>query len=250
MIELPKSSRFCPRDDSLVTVEVGGLTVAPCILGVVGSMAYGLTREGSDLDIGGVFVYPTESLLGLHTPPDSVGGVSSEEDFRLHEVGKAIRLLLKANPSVLELLYLDEYLQVTEDGQSLIDLRESFLATPKVRLAYGGYAVSQLRALQKLGDRFSSKTAGRTEKHARHVLRLVEQGTSLLTTGTMSVKVAEPGRLFELAALVKSDPERFCSLAEQRISKLDTAHSVLPETTDDAQIEKFLLGVRRRHYAG
>lgn len=54
--------------------------------GVVGSTAYGLAREGSDVDRLGMFAAPTETLLGLHTPKES--HVTTAPDRTLHEAAK------------------------------------------------------------------------------------------------------------------------------------------------------------------
>ena len=64
------------------------LQVPPNVLlsGIVGSVAYGLDTEDSDVDRLGVFAAPTERLLGLHPPKPSV--VSSKPDATFHEAGK------------------------------------------------------------------------------------------------------------------------------------------------------------------
>lgn len=68
---------------------------------VSGSHAYGLNIPTSDLDVRGVFILPQEELYGLHYTAQ----VSDEKnDVVFYEVGRFMDLLLKNNPTMLELL--------------------------------------------------------------------------------------------------------------------------------------------------
>jgi predicted nucleotidyltransferase len=75
--------------------------------GVVGSVAYGLATPDSDLDILGIFAVPTAQLHGLRQPQQTY--TATGPDYTYHEVTKAVRLMMGGNPTVLELLYLDNY---------------------------------------------------------------------------------------------------------------------------------------------
>lgn len=150
---------------------------------VHGSQAYGLAREGSDLDVKGVIVGPKVWYFGFRGGPeqielgsgvvgDGVGGVgvggervvderavadgavrdAREADAKDHvafELRKLLRLLVNANPTVLELLFVDASLHraLTPEGAQLLDFRERFL-TRKVGETFGGYALGQLRRIQ------------------------------------------------------------------------------------------------------
>src|SRR3954452_3424124 len=120
--------------------------------GIIGSTAYGLAREGSDVDRLGMFAAPTETLLGLHTPKES--HVSTAPDRTLHEAAKWCRLALAGNPTVMELVWLPVglYEVLTPLGEELIGIRTSFLSAQRVRDAYLGYAVQQFRRLEARGD--------------------------------------------------------------------------------------------------
>lgn len=153
--------------------------------GRVGSHAFGLAHEGSDEDFQGIFVAPTQAFLGLsNTPQESFK--YSDPDTTYHEVGKFCRLALKCNPTILDLLWLDEYNVRTQLGTELINLRNNFLSAGYVRDAYFGYAMSQYGKLNK--DPRPEKRA----KNARHFARLLNQGWQLYTTGTYSVKLQDP----------------------------------------------------------
>src|SRR4051812_45488267 len=148
--------------------------------GIVGSRAYGLAREGSDVDHLGIFAYRTNEFWVLSQPTETVthSGPQYTEDRTYHEVGKYLRLALQCNPTILELLWLPDELIVQHEfeGSALRVIRRSFLSEQRVRDAYGGYAVQQAERLRRRNlegkEGFSSDTARRTAKHARHCFRL------------------------------------------------------------------------------
>src|SRR5215210_72196 len=98
--------------------------------GVVGSMAYGLAHEGSDTDRLGIFVAPTYEVAGLdwHPSKETRAG-DAGGDHTEHEVGKYLRLALKANPTVTELLWLPDHEVATAQGRTLVAIRDRLLAT-------------------------------------------------------------------------------------------------------------------------
>ncbi|GAA2020914.1 hypothetical protein GCM10009839_17180 [Catenulispora yoronensis] len=215
--------------------------------GVVGSTAYGLAGPDSDVDRLGMFALPTVSLLGLHTPRDSQ--VSTDPDVTLHEVGKLVRLALGGNPTASELLWLpdDLYEVRTPLGDEAIAIRTAFLSAPRVRDAYLGYATQQFR---KLLSRDPAASTAKVAKHARHLMRLVEQGYELYTTGHVSIRLADPERFRAFGERVAADPEAtrpFMADAENRFAK---ARSVLADQPDERVVEDWLLRVRRAFWEG
>jgi hypothetical protein len=215
--------------------------------GVVGSTAYGLAGPGSDVDRLGMFAAPTLALLGLHTPRDS--RVTTQPDVTFHEAGKLARLVLGGNPTASELLWLPEDLYEVRSplGDEAIALRTAFLSAGRVHDAYLGYATQQFR---KLLSRDPSRTSEKIAKHARHLMRLVEQGYELYTTGQVTVRLADPERVRSFGERVVADPEAarpFMAEAEERFA---TARGVLPGEPDTKAVEDWLLRVRRAFWEG
>lgn len=218
--------------------------------GVVGSTAYGLDHENSDVDYMGVFAAPTTEVLGLSAVKESV--VTKDPDTTMHEAKKFVELCLNGNPSVSELLWLDTYEQMSDLGSMLVNLRRSFLSRARVRDAYLGYATSQFGRLKDRGDgSFSADTRKRTEKHARHLVRLVEQGYHLYTTGDLVVNLRSsasevtPERVFELGQHIAREPERGAKYMRMAEVRFDRARSPLAERPDREVVERWLLRVRR-----
>lgn len=228
------------------------------IVGTVGSHAYGLATPESDVDTLSVAAAPTAQFHGLHLPVGKAASrVTSDPDTVVHEAGKFVALCLKANPTVTELLWLPDacYATVHPLGHELINLRVSLLGANHVRSAYFGYAVAQFKRLKtRAGESFSSDVRGRTEKHARHLLRLVEGGTQLYTTGHLDVRLADPERYREFGRVVATNPNHGIQLAEQTLAlhsaALESARSPLPEHPDPALVEDWLQRVRNYFYEG
>lgn len=161
--------------------------------GIVGSCAYGLATPESDVDVMGVYLEPQETFLGLQLVQDkdfTIHTTSDTRDETFHELGKFMRLALKSNPSILELLWLPDwaYEEISTAGEYLLDGRHWFASAKLVKNAYLGYATQQFKLLERRGD-FGSDMKKRTEKHARHLYRLLIQGFGLYRTGELCVEL-------------------------------------------------------------
>lgn len=198
----------------------------------------------------GVFAAPTSEVLGLGKVQESV--VSKDPDTTLHEAKKFVTLCLNGNPSVSELLWLDRYEYVDNLGDDLIGLRRSFLSAKKVRDSYLGYATSQFERLRNRGDgSFSADTRKRTEKHARHLVRLVEQGFHLYRSGELVVNLRsnaseiDPDWVFQVGSQIADDPSRAEKYMRQAEVRFDSTKTAILGEPDVAAVERWLLRVRR-----
>ena len=224
--------------------------------GIVGSVAYGLNHEGSDVDRLGVFAAPTERWHGLNPPTinDLTWTSDSKPDVVMHEALKMVTLLLACNPSVTELLWLPDGLYETRTtlGDDLIRARCCFLSAGKVRDSYLRYAERQFARLEARGDgSFSSDTRKRTAKHARHLWRLVQQGIYLHMSGALSVRLsdeqaADCREFGELVAAGHLDVARAYLARSSR--RFDEHGSALAEYPTREAAEAWLQRVRREFY--
>ena len=205
--------------------------------GVVGSVAYGLNTPQSDIDIKGIFVYPTEKILSLHKGKETIN--KNNPDIEHHEVEKFIRLAINCNPTILELLFLEKYEILTSEGKMLVENRDSFLSK-KIYKAYGGYALSQAKKLLK-----KSNTFRRYKKHARHCFRLLQQGQQLLESHNLTIKVSNRE---ELLAIGDITPDELYFKFEKEFKKFDTINTTLPNNPDYSKINELLLKIRKMNY--
>lgn len=215
---------------------------------VVGSRAYGLDHPGSDVDYLAFAAAPTSTFHGLHPPTGRAASrVTHDPDQTTHEVGKAAALMLGCNPTLLEVLWLPASCleQRTPLSAELIRMRDAFLSRQAVRNAFLGYATQQFKKLQTRGDgTFSSDTRNRTEKHARHLMRLCRQGLELYQTGTMNIRVPDPEAFFAFGNLVAADPDPARRLIASTEELFNQTVSPLPESPDEARVERWLRWVR------
>lgn len=218
------------------------------ISGVVGSTAYGLATPTSDVDTLGIFAHNTTDLYGLDYPQETYVTKDPDPDVTLHEARKACRLMLQCNPTVLEILWLDSYVECWDLGEELINIRGSFLTAKRVKDAYLGYATQQFRRLMERGGKSFDSDLGpkRVAKHARHLWRLALQGTELYATGKLRIRLTEEEvqTCRNFGERITEDPQRgvaFMAAAEHNFSNIRTA---LPDTPDLEPIETWLHRVR------
>src|SRR3990167_4420357 len=171
--------------------------------GITGSVAYGLDTKDSDEDIKGIYILPTRKILSVGFNLDKTTKDHTEPDWVYHEVGKFIKLAMAGNPTILEMLWLNEYLVLNKFGKMLVDNRHLFISEKAVRSAYSGYVFSQARKLKARGGTYGNGRNKRYKKHTRHLFRLLIQGKQLLESGTMDVRVTQEQRewLFNMGRL-------------------------------------------------
>lgn len=211
--------------------------------GMVGSTAFGLNNKDSDQDFLGMYAAPTVMFHGLGTVQESF--VYKNPDTSYHEAGKYCRLALKCNPTILDLLWLENYNLRTVLGTELVMLRKNFLSRKYVKDAYFGYATQQLAKLKNRKTELA-----RPAKHARHMLRLLHQGFELYSTGTYSVKLQDPEMFINFGVEVGEQKNFYLAdaLLAKYKARFDETSSPLPETPNVEPVEAWLLKVRHELY--
>jgi len=236
------------------TAAVAEIKPPPNVLlaGINGSTAYGLATEDSDVDRIGCYAAPTSQFHGLHLPVGKAATwVSTKPDATYHEAGKLAALLLSCNPTVTELVWLGSYEVKTPEGEALIGIRASFLSAKAVRNAYLGYATSQFGRIRNRGDgSFSADTRKRTAKHARHLWRLLYQGSEVHRTGYLPVWLS-PNRAANCRAFGERVAAGDLDLAAEALRDAEEAFDQpgeLADRPDPSAAEAWLQDVRRAHW--
>ena len=208
---------------------------------VVGSRAYGLATEASDVDRRGVYVAPTPLFWGFAKPPTHVDGPDAERFS--WELERFLGLALEANPTVIECLWSPLVEHVTEPGEELLALRGAFLSRHAHR-TFLRYAESQFRKLT--GD---LRTRGEPRwKHVMHLLRLLISGRHLLKHGEPLVDVADHRERLLAVRRGEVPWAKVEAWRESLTRDMDAAltGSALPEEPDRTRVEDYLVSVRRR----
>lgn len=160
---------------------------------VIGSRAYGLDRDGSDVDRRGVYLPPASMHWSVYGVPEQLENDARQECF--WELEKFIKLALKANPNVLECLYTPIVEHADAIAQRLREERSLFLSR-LVYQTFNGYAMSQFKKMEQ-----DIRSTGSVKwKHAMHLIRLLRAGIATLHTGELPVRV-DPGQREELLAI-------------------------------------------------
>ena len=122
---------------------------------VRGSTLYNtsLPNGKSDIDIGGVFIIPQDYLIGLSE--NYIEQVSDEKnDTTFYELSRWVELLLKANPTAIESLYVPEDKIIGPIHPSvkyILDNKEIFLTKNVVNVtcSYGYGQIKKAKGLNK-----------------------------------------------------------------------------------------------------
>jgi predicted nucleotidyltransferase len=229
-----------------------------CILRcVVGSTVHGLSNPGTDdRDEMGVCVEPREYVLGLRpfdhwvsrTQDEGIPSGPGDLDLTIYGLRKYCRLAGKGSPTVLLLLFVDGDCVIERRplGEELQALAGEFICRLTGR-AFLGYLEGQRRGL--LGERHATRTRELAERHgydtkyAMHALRIAHQGHELLSTGRITLPVAQPTReaLMEVRRGGLPLAEVLERLSDQT-TQLERAllDSQLPETPNAVAIDAFL----------
>ena len=220
----------------------------------VGSGVHGTAIEGlDDRDEMGICIEPPEYVVGverfeqyiLRTQPEGVRSGHGDLDLVVYSLRKWTRLALDGNPTVLLLLFVPEpdVVEITDLGRDLRSRPEIVLSRVAGR-RFLGYLRSQRDSL--LGVR-AGRHSNRPEleavhgfdtKFAMHMVRLGVQGAELLTTGRITLPIAEPwlGWLRDLRNGRHTKQEALDAAAEleHQLETLQRTSPLPPEPPRDA----------------
>lgn len=208
---------------------------------IVGSQMYNLATPESDVDIKGIFIENPKSFWSLNKPKE--GFEHTNPDLSYKELKKYCNLCLSMNPTMLELLYANEYLQLSDIGKELISIRDKFLHKGAVN-SFLGYALSQVKRKYRNASDITEYRAG---KHVRHTWRLCKQYEQLATTGTLQPRLTDEERK-ECFAFQEKSYREVLKWFEDEDQRLRSLPSVLPDKPDEGAINNFLIKTYERIY--
>jgi len=207
---------------------------------VVGSRAFGLDTSSSDTDRRGIYLPPADLQWSLFAIPEQLENEETQETY--WELGKFLKLALKANPGILECLYTPRIEDATELAQELLAIRGIFLSK-LVYQTYNGYVLSQFKKLEQ-----DLRTRGAIKwKHAMHLIRLLLSGISVMREHAVPVRVEEHrDRLLAIrGGELPWDEVDAWRLDLHREFDAAFASSTLPDLPDAERANGFLLKARR-----
>ncbi|MEV6606960.1 nucleotidyltransferase domain-containing protein [Kutzneria sp. NPDC051319] len=208
---------------------------------VIGSHAYGLDTDESDVDRRGVYVPPTRLFWAFEKPPTSVDG--PEQERVSWEVEHFLSLALKANPTVLEVLASDLVETCTPLGAELQALLPALLS----QRAADSYRRATAQQFARAAAAMASGGTPRW-KQVMHVIRLLTLCDRLLSTGELVLRVGE--HRAQLLAVRDGDVPwkdvvKWVEDLRDRTARA-VLRSPLPAVPDTAAVQDWLVSVRRR----
>lgn len=229
-------------DATLASADLYQRVILRC---VIGSQAYGLAGDGSDVDRRGVYLPTAEAHWSLHGVPEQLENDATQEVY--WELQKFLTLALKANPNVLECLYSPIIETATPLGSELLAMRDAFLSR-LVYQTFNGYVLSQFKKMQA-----DLRNQGQVKwKHVMHLIRLLMSGVHVLRHGTVAVQVGEQRDLLlaiKRGQVAWEETERLRLSLHKEFDAAATS-TTLPELPDYDRANALLVRARRLAVSG
>jgi uncharacterized protein len=117
---------------------------------ICGSRSFGLHTETSDTDIHGVYLLPVKDRVRV-SPVQEV--IESEgHDHQYWDLSKFLKMLSKANPSALELLYTPQFLSQNREVVAMLRENDQFV-TKQCASSFAQYAMQQVKKAKGLNKK-------------------------------------------------------------------------------------------------
>lgn len=230
----------------------------------VGSVAYGVSQQSSDIDIYG-FCVPPKAMVFPHLAGDIPGfgrqkqrfdqyqkhGIQDTEracvwDLTIYSIVRFFMLCMENNPNMIESIYTPERCVRTCSpvAKMVRDRRQIFLHKGAWH-KFKGFAYSQIHKMKNKnpeGKRVQLiETYGFDVKFAYHAVRLMDEAEQILSTGDLDL---EQGR-DRLIAIRKGEwtqqqVEDYFDNKEKELQEL-YERSTLQHSPDEAKIRELLL---------
>jgi len=239
-------------------------------LTIMGSVAYGVSTDVSDMDIYGFCIPPKEivfphlagEIMGFgrqhtrfdqyqqHHVVDNSG--NKEYDFAIYSIIRYFQLVMENNPNMIDSLFTPHrcVLHSTFVGNMVRENRRMFLHK-KCWHTFKGYAYSQVKKMARNPEGKRKETVdkyGFDVKFAYHVVRLINEVEMILTEGDLDLeRNREQLKAIRSGEWTKEQIEKYFETKERELESLYTT-SKLPHGPDEDKIKALLLQCLEHHY--
>lgn len=209
---------------------------------IMGSQAYGLETEASDIDRRGIYLAPADLQWSLYGAPEQFEDNAAQACY--WELQKFLIMALRANPNILECLYSPIVEKATPLAEQLLKIRQGFLSQ-MIFQTFNGYALSQFKKIEQ-----DIRNHGEVRwKHAMHLLRLLITGAATLREARVPIRVeAARDRLLAVkrAELPWAEVDAWRRELHRDFERA-LAKTTLPERPDYEGANAFLVKARREN---
>ncbi len=238
---------------------------------IMGSNAYGVSTDVSDVDIYG-FCIPNRDVVFPHTigivngfgkkgeifnqyQQHHVKDNKKEYDLTIYSIIKYFQLVMENNPNIVDSLFVPRRCIVysTQVGEMVREARKEFLHKGAWH-KFKGYAYSQLHKAQNSVPEIGTKRREDYDKHgystkfAYHVVRLLSEVEMILTEGDLDLtRNREQLKSIRRGEWSKQQIRAYFNDKEVSLEQC-YSKSKLPYKANEANIKKLLLNCLEHHY--
>lgn len=182
-----------------------------------GSHSYGLNTPESDIDFRGIFLNDKIStIIGLDRHEHQLTQTDSEDSVYM-EFRNALKLLRTANTQMLECLYNDAWLEITNRWVEVQKYKARLVSSEKLFSCLRGYMQGELKLSNgertgKLGSKRKNQidTWGFSPKNFVNYFRLSYCGRMYFTNGYFPVNIMRDSEEFGNFLLdIKTNPQKY-----------------------------------------
>lgn len=242
---------------------------------IMGSMAYGVSNDVSDMDIYGfcmppkdyVFPHLRGEIPGFSTPglqfeqfqqhhiydASALGGKGREYDLTIYSIIKYFRLCMENNPNIIDSLFVPQrcILFSTTIGDMVRENRKLFLHKGAWH-KFKGYAFAQMRKLKTKKPEGKRKQLieqyGYDVKFAYHVVRLLDEVEQILTEQEIDLeRNREQLKAIRRGEWSIDEIEQYFSAKEKELENLYT-NCKLPAKPNEDEVQDLLLSCLEQYY--
>lgn len=242
---------------------------------IMGSVAYGVSSDTSDMDVYGFCIPPRDYVFphlrgeipGFSEPgpafnqfqqhhindASALGGRGRSYDLTIYSIIKYFRLCMENNPNIVDSLFVPRncVLYSTQLGELIRENRKIFLHKGAWH-KFKGYAFSQVHKMktkqpqggrQKIVEQY-----GFDVKFAYHVVRLLNEVEQILTEHDLTLdRNREQLKAIRRGEWTLQQVEDYFTTKERELEALYSA-STLPPGPDEKAIKELLLNCLEHHY--
>ncbi len=244
---------------------------------VMGSVAYGVSNDSSDMDVYGfcipnredVFPHTRGEIVGFGTQAkrfeqyqqhhvfdtSSSGKKAQEYDFTIYSIVKYFQLCMENNPNMIDSLFVPRrcILYSTQVGELVRENRKLFLHKGAWH-KFKGYSYAQLHKAEHSVPQEGTERRADYDKHgystkfAYHVVRLISEVEMILNEGDLDLtRNREQLKSIRRGEWTKIQLREFFNNKEKHLEELYLT-SLLQQKPNERAIRQLLLNCLEHHY--
>lgn len=241
---------------------------------IMGSVAYGVSNDNSDMDVYGMVIPPIDVIFPHHAgvvlgydknyhkfeqyQQHHIEDKSSkkEYDLSIYNIVKYFRLCADCNPNMVDSLFTDRtcVLHCTPIGNMLREENKLFLSK-KCYHTFKGYAYAQMSKMRSGTNKNNPKRQAMIQKHgydlkfAYHLVRLLNECEMILKEGELDLRVnREQLKSIRRGEWTLEEVEEYFVHKEKLLEELYIKSNAVPDKVREVEVKQLLINCLEHHY--